>query len=504
MSSKKLWAMVAVLAAGTALGGCVDERIVFQDRPIFEQPPAAAGEFVGYSNPTTKVTVCGNCHVGVQTQWRQTAHASAWETLQAHPARQAMCEGCHTTNELGNPATQVGGFKGVAHERYRDVQCESCHGPNLAHVQNPTRANWPLAPMTVGVNQQSGCGQCHGGSHYPYVNEWARSRHGTNAAAAAGNVAATAVGNRAECRSCHTGEDALIAFGVNANYLEKGALQAPGAHMPITCAVCHDPHENTNPGQLRFSVSIADEEQNLCMKCHHKRGVPDPTTFRGPHSPEGPMLLGYGGNWFPNMHFPDGIVATHGSERNPRLCAGCHVNTFDQRDPTTGGTIRGTGHTFEATPCVDANGVPVPGPCGRQQKTYQTCTGAGCHASQAVARSSHTAVEQRFLLLTDQLDALLTRVTPNWKQCRATGNCPGTPFHWADNVWTTAEGAAFNYEMARATSGARANQIRFGAAVHNPALMEVLLITSIREVQREYGLTLDTTVPLERTIGVGR
>lgn len=501
---KKLLAMVAVLAAGTALGGCVDERIVFQERPIFEEPPAAAGNFVGYSNPTTKLTVCGNCHVGVQTQWRQTAHADAWATLQASAQKQKLCEGCHTVSELGNLAQQPGGWNSSPHERYQDVQCESCHGPGLPHVQNPNRSTWPLAPIRVSENGKTGCGQCHGGAHHPYVNEWARSRHGTALAAAPGNTGTSAVGNRAECVSCHTGEDALKAFGVSANYAEKDSLSAAGAHMPITCAVCHDPHENTVAGQLRFSVSIASEEENLCMKCHHKRGVPDPTTFRGPHSPEGPMLLGYGGNWFPDMNFPGGIQATHGSERNPRLCAGCHVTKFSYPDPLTNQTLSGTGHTFEATPCVDATGKPVPGPCSRSQQSYQTCAGSGCHGSANVARSSHTAVELRFLNLTDQLDRLLVKVTPNWKQCRGSGNCPGTEFHGSDGRWTTAEGAAFNYELARATSGARANEIRFGAAVHNPALMEVLLLTSIREVQRVYNVTLDTNVPLERTIGVAK
>lgn len=503
---RQLWVMFTSLAASALLSGCVDERIVYQERPLFEQPAAAAANFVGYSNPTTKLTVCGNCHIGQQTRWRETAHANTFATLEQSPGKQAFCEGCHTVNATGNTVAQGGGWLGAPGDRYKDVQCESCHGPGLPHAQNPTRSNWLLAPLAVGTPQNKvGCAQCHSGDHHPFIQEWARSRHGKIGAAAVGNTAATAVGNRDGCKECHTGEDALaIKFGVDAHYTERTAVQAPGQHLPITCAVCHDPHDKKHQGQLRRSITTPVIEDNLCMKCHYKRGVPDPTTFRGPHSPEGPMLMGTGGNWFPSMG-TDTVIATHGSDRNPTLCAGCHVNKFEIRDKLTNQFVfSSTGHTFEATPCVDANGVPVEGDCGKQQRTFQTCAGSQCHISADQARQAQVRVEQRLLLLTDQLDALLTRVQSNWKQCRATGNCPNTEFHGADGRWTVGEGAAFNYEMARATSGPRANVIRFGAAVHNPALMEVLLIASIREVQRHYNLSLVTSLSLDRTIGVER
>jgi predicted CXXCH cytochrome family protein len=498
---RKLVGGITLLFAVAVLPGCVDERIVFVERPIFENPPPAAGEFVGYSNPQTQLTVCGNCHIGVQTQWRATAHANAFATIENHPARQAFCESCHTTNSLGNVVEgQQGGWLGAQVDRYKDVQCESCHGPSINHIRSPSRQNWPLAPMAVGLNMDRGCGQCHSGAHQPFVEEWARSRHGTALAAAPGNVAATAVGNRAECKGCHTGEDALQYWGIRGNFLEKEALNQPGQHLPITCGVCHDPHDNTIAGQLRFSVTVASEEENLCMKCHHKRGNPDPTTFRGPHSPEGPMLLGYAGNWFPPMVFPDTIMSTHGTERNPRLCAGCHVNTFTVTDKLTGQfVVESVGHTFEATPCVNAQGVPIPGPCAKTQMTYKTCTDAGCHGTEAVARSLHVRAEERILRLTDELNALLVRIQPNWKQCRGSGTCPGE-FHGNDGRWTIAEGAAFNYELARRTSGAQ--DLRFGAAVHNPVLIEVLLISSIREVRRHYNLPAQTAISLEPALGL--
>jgi predicted CXXCH cytochrome family protein len=499
----KLSVLLGTLCVSALLAGCVDERIVEVQRPIFENPPAGAADFVGYSNPNTKLTVCGNCHIGQQTRWAQTAHADAFKTLADAPNKQAFCEGCHTTNQLGNIANANGGWLGAANDRYKDVQCESCHGPGLPHVQTPSRQNWPLAPLAAGPNLTRGCGQCHSGAHQPFVAEWARSRHGKIAAAAVGNTAATAVGNRAECKECHTGEDALaIKFGVDASFIEKSSLQAAGAHLPITCAVCHDPHENKYAGQLRKSVTTPVIEDNLCMKCHYKRGIPDPTTFRGPHSPEGPMLMGTGGHRFAGME-TDTIIATHGSSRNPRLCAGCHVNKFEVRDKLTNQFVmNSTGHTFEATPCVDANGLPVEGTCGNTQRTYKTCEGSQCHVSATQARQAQERVEERLFNLTNQLDALLVRIQSNWKACRGSGAATCGEFAGNDGRWTVAEGAAFNYEMARAVSGARVNEIRFGAAVHNPALMEWLLLNSITAVRNHYNLQGALSVSMERTIGV--
>ena len=57
----RVWLLpLAVLALSS---GCVDEKIVFQDRELFEEPLAAAGDFLGYTDHDTKLTVCGNCHI---------------------------------------------------------------------------------------------------------------------------------------------------------------------------------------------------------------------------------------------------------------------------------------------------------------------------------------------------------------------------------------------------------------------------------------------------------
>jgi predicted CXXCH cytochrome family protein len=498
MRRNKLITILAMPVVALVLGitGCVDERIVYKDRDLFETPPAGAAGFLGYSNAGSQLTTCGNCHIGQQVAWKGTAHAGAWATLQGSSHAQAFCEGCHTVSELGNIAEGAAGWNAVKNDRYKDVQCESCHGPGLAHVQNPSKAtiNTVLAPLGArDGNAWKGCAQCHEGAHHPYGAEWLASAHG-------GGASVRTAGARAECKECHTAEDALIKFGVNANYLEKAThLPSLTENMSVTCAVCHDPHGAQHVGQLRKSLSEADLSKNLCMKCHYKRGIPDPTTFRGPHSPEGPVLLGEGGWWPDNMKalFPSGRVeSTHGAvAANPKLCAGCHMNSFQYKD-AQGVTVHGTGHTFEAVPCLDAGGKPiVKGNCAPAQRTYETCTGSGCHGSQNVARSAVATVDLRMQSLAAELDRTLQKVHANWRTCRAFNPpdaraCPTfngkVTFNTLDNVYTVAEGAGFNYDMA----------LRKSAAVHNPLLMEILLISTIQQVRLEYGVTSEVLVDL--------
>ncbi|MCA9738424.1 MAG: cytochrome c3 family protein [Gemmatimonadota bacterium] len=440
-----------------ALFAACEESVVFRDRELFETPPDEAAGFLGYSDIDSKLTTCGNCHVGQQARWVQTAHADAWEGLQASGHSQSFCEGCHTVNELGNAVTQLAGFNAAPEDRYHDVQCESCHGPGLTHVQNPD-ASQPLAYMDADLTATVGCTECHQGTHHPFAEEWQQSKHAEIVASAADNAA---------CTSCHSGEGALKAWGIEVDYIEKDQL-GPGNHLAITCAVCHDPHGSVNEGQLRFPVDVASEEENLCMKCHHKRGVPDPTTFRGPHSPEGPTLLGVAGWWPPNLEFPGGSIrATHGSEANPKLCASCHVNSFDVTDPDTGDHVfTATGHLFEAIPCLDANGAPVPGgACDETERTFESCATSGCHGTAEVARGLKFTAEQRIDNLASALEALVAQV-------------PASEFSTTDARYTVGEGARFNAELARAS----------GAAVHNPFLIEALLTASINQVSETYSL----------------
>ena len=451
------------------IAACTDTETIFVDRPLFDDPPASASGFLGYGTEDAQAehfTVCGNCHIGSQSEWELTAHADAWNTLQESGSAQAFCEGCHTVSENGNEAEGEAGWVATADTRYYDVQCESCHGPGAGHVSNPEAAQ-PLASITVGLDLTSGCGECHQGSHHGFVEEWANSRHGFE-----GDDSPR---GRAGCQDCHEAKRALEVLGVDADYIEKGTAE----NLPIVCSVCHDPHNATNEHQLRFPINVASVEENLCMKCHHKRAVPEIDNSRGPHSPQGPLLLGEDVGWIPPNFNTNIVRGSHGSAQNERLCATCHVFAREITDPLTGDFVLSSkGHLFEPIPCLDAQGVPISdGTCDITERSFASCV--ECHGDETSARTAYLTATQRVASRVAELAAQLEQV-------------PETAFDTEDGILTVAEGALFNQRLGEITS----------SAVHNPFLTEALLLGSIQAVENEYGVA-SWTLPadIDRRLG---
>ncbi len=450
----------ALVMVGSMLGSvCEDETIVEVERPFFDDPPAMAAGFLGYDEQVVKLTTCGNCHVGQQAEWEETHHAEAWSEVQNSGQADPSCEICHSTGPNGN-LTDAGGFVATADARYQDVQCEACHGPGETHVNFPDNTG-PLASIQVGTDLTSGCGECHrasGGAHNPYIEEWSLSRHGDAANR-------PQYRQREGCRNCHGAQGALLAWGVTDEYIEKDT----GEEIGVVCAVCHDPHNGTNSGQTRFPIDVREVDTNLCMKCHQRRAVPDlDSPQRGPHSPQGPLLLGENVGWQPpNFDYDEGsIVGTHGTERNPKLCATCHVNELEFTDPLTGIQRTGAGHLFKPIPCLDANGAPTASEeCELEERSFDSCATAGCHGTEDAARSAFTVATDRIARLTEELDNLLEQI-------------PDSEFDRNDNIFTIAEGANFNAGLGAIRS----------SAIHNPFLTEALLVASIDAVEEEYGV----------------
>jgi len=473
MSDSRMWralALVSLLAVlPLSVGGCVDEEKVYgDDRPVVGDPEPAANGFLGYTQATAKLTICGNCHAVPQAQWVGTAHADAWESLQGSGHASSSCEGCHTVSELGNAATGESGWTATGDARYHDVQCESCHGAGQQHVSNPN-ATQPIA--SIAIFDESGgylsCAECHNGTHHPFVEQWSLSAHA--------NVGFQ--GSREGCADCHSAQGALAAWGVRADYAEKG-----GDPLPIVCAVCHDPHDATFAGQLRFPVQNASIEQNLCARCHNQRSVPDPQSSHGlePHSPEALHLVGEAG-WFPpGADFAPGtIVGTHGQLANERQCAACHVEPYTVTDAASGAFLfQAVGHTFRAIPCVDGSGIPDGStgcPLTPEARNWQGCTNAGCHGTVESVNLLLAARLNQIAPRADELIALLEVVDPNLEE-------PGGEIDATNPSFTVAEGAFFNWSLANHGGSLT------GATVHNFQVTQALLDASIRAVEDEYGL----------------
>jgi predicted CXXCH cytochrome family protein len=488
---KRTAAVLLVVAGSAALGSCVDEDVVFDDRPIYQQVVEEAGGFVGYADPSdgSKLTFCGACHTDLQAQWIETAHAGAWAGLQESDHAREFCEACHSVTSLGNtvaepsPGEAVGGHVAVATEdgRYQDVQCESCHGPGLEHVQQPGAANVPLAPIRVGAELSSGCGECHQGFHHPFVEEWEISAHADVSVFAATNT-------EDGCYLCHSGEGALELFGVGSDYIEKQELEAAGHFAQITCAVCHDPHGSPYDGDLRFPVSTTDADAHLCAVCHDLRPRPDtelPQESIRTHAPSTGLIVGNAG-WFPpgSGLGPGEIVHPHGQAED--LCASCHVVAQTGVDDA-GTEFFAQGHTFLAAPCTDASGRPTGDQGCELTAAARDFTGCvECHASEEESAALLRSAVSDLLPRVRTLAARLAAIDPN-------GAAPGGEISSGDFRFTAADGAYFTLSVAlsaRGLSGFDPQDRRVLAAsvTHNPTLLEALVEAALDALAAEYGV----------------
>ncbi|HYU07840.1 MAG TPA: cytochrome c3 family protein [Gemmatimonadales bacterium] len=495
-----------------ALGACTDEKIVYQ-RPI-NPPPDAVNGFLGYFTVGDKLTTCGNCHVGVQADWKQTRHAQAWDDLQKSGQATSACSLCHSVSQLGNSVGHPAGYALVQSTAYHDVQCENCHGPGVTHVENPDLdINHPLASIHVDTGVVSSCSGCHTGVHTPFVEEWKESAHGSGPGFAA---AAT----NASCQPCHEGRVAMqVKFGENANYIEKGSTTPER----IGCVTCHNPHGSPNEAQLRAPLGTPTRDQ-LCVTCHSRSGTPPWSvatgtgTARGAHGAQGLLVLGENVGWIPPgfAYDTNQIVSSHGTAANPRLCATCHVVRTTVTDKLTGAfTFQSVGHTFDAIPCPDSTGVPMPCDDAVAPDTvhsFVACANSGCHSAPAVARSAYVTFKGRLNNLLDQIwtdnnangiiDSTDVGLIP---QLVARAMRPGAgaadsaEINFGNNITSVAKGTLWNAALAatedrryflsgRVLNRGFATHMASGNGVHNPFLLEALLTSSIAALHSTYGL----------------
>ena len=475
-----LLALPVIMSVG--LASCTDESAIYDDRPVYDDPPEGAGDFVGYTltgqEQGSQFPSCANCHIDLHGEWRATRHAHAWATLEESGAAQEFCRGCHTVSEFGNFTTVPGGYTGSQDStRFKDVQCESCHGPGLTHVVSPAGSG-PLASMLAGTEESNGCGQCHRGTHHPFVEQWENSAHG--------NVTPFPA-DQESCNGCHSGNGALDRWGTNAKYLEReDMIPGSGNYLDITCGVCHDPHGSPNTGQLRFPVDTNDLDRHLCADCHDRRSslTPDESNFE-PHAPEKGMLTGEAGFFFPGMEInPGDILTSHGSVGNPTVCAACHVASWEVSDPGSGDfQFQNVGHTFNAIPCTDEGIDNGESECALtlDDRYFGGCATGACHGgSENDAFGKLITASETARILAEEVDRLLRQVPA--------GEI-GKP-----GVITTAEGALFNYNLARFGAGrAGANEsvlLEYTASTaHNSFLIRSLLIASAEALKEDYGLS---------------
>src|SRR4029450_1317868 len=107
-----------------------------------------------------------------------TKHANAWSTVNASTTKSADCYGCHSLTGNGNAAVgQKAGHDAVSSASYNDVQCESCHGAGLQHVEGVGQGSLTRPLASISMTGTGNCGDCHSGAHQPFAEEWKQSGH---------------------------------------------------------------------------------------------------------------------------------------------------------------------------------------------------------------------------------------------------------------------------------------------------------------------------------------
>ena len=366
----------------------------------------------GSTNVSTKITgatylgitACAACHSGafsgapsIYPTYTNTAHASYFTRaidglVSSHYSKN--CISCHVLGYDTNSFANNGGFDDVAAvlgwtfptvltngnwanlpEQLKDVaniQCENCHGPGSQHMFSGGQVGNTNA---ISVSYGAGtCSQCHDSVPNEYQSaQWNNSLHGHASRTPSGS-------GREACVRCHTGPGFIgwaTAGGMSAqnmyptNVIAANAYStnilttAPNtAYEAITCQACHDPHDASNPHQLRMSYNVTLSDGTLvtnagaggfCMECHNSRNGSVTNMMAkyplnqanwaggvgfGTHdSPQGDMLEGVNAVTYGQV-----IPSAPHANVVSNTCAGCHMQPVASTDPAF---LKAGGHTFK-------------------------------------------------------------------------------------------------------------------------------------------------------------
>jgi len=312
------------------------------------------GMYAPYESPYyLGAATCSGCHHSdmqdrdIYASWSQSGHSEAWATLQSSGHVASYCIPCHVVGfegPIGN-----GGFDEAPIAKFENVQCENCHGAASTHLTGTLpKIDWSA----------ENCAKCHEGTHHPYYSEWASSKHNTLTEA-----------DNSSCQGCHEGVAAGYRLsGDLSKFYRSGAIsdRPDTTEVPIQpkgCTTCHDPHDATNPAQLRTVADVhlvtANGESpvitdggvgKLCMQCHHARNgaesqIANGNAHFGPHdNPQADMLAAKSAY---HGVAPEGFGWAQPSHLYVQnSCKTCHLNQVEyisEQQPTQ------TGHTFEPT-----------------------------------------------------------------------------------------------------------------------------------------------------------
>lgn len=238
-------------------------------------------------------------------------------------AGKEVCSECHEDAAAGLANTPHGrsGFAKLS-----DHGCETCHGPALAHTEDPDNddVRKMMSPKRLSPKEVAErCQQCHDGAKQFF---WPGSKHDSRGVS---------------CIDCHS----VHAFKSDmAQLKEKSVMETcfqchktiraetwKVSHHPIregriSCGDCHNPHGG--PAENMLNASSVNEQ---CYSCHTEKRGP----FLWEHAPVRESCM--------NCHTPHGSNHLKLQRTSvPYLCQQCHSNT------------RHPGTLYDATSLADA------------------------------------------------------------------------------------------------------------------------------------------------------
>ena len=259
-----------------------------------------------------------------------------------------------TKLQPGNWENMVTNFPSLA--ELAGIQCENCHGPKTVQL-GTCRLRTPrlgTPPRTSGRASRFPRAFClvppGRNSHYK-PSQWQTSAHAQRDLVSNATFESRGT-TAAHCGRCHSAQgfaaySAQLAKGdagllhkpdgtaADEAYLRGLGLQASTVEA-ITCSACHDPHDATNPGQLRLGGDLKALPNGLtnissagmgatCMACHNTRNaehddfVAAATDFSGPHTPsQTDVLYGFNAYFMPRLNPSPQLSVTD-------TFASCHV-----------------------------------------------------------------------------------------------------------------------------------------------------------------------------------
>lgn len=369
---------------------------------------------------------CSGCHADQSELWMETGHASLFvDGLNgiASDHYSASCIWCHTTGFNNAPEAVNGGFDDVARDagwmfpavqqegnfdamvaEYPEVaalatiQCESCHGPGGAHMGN--------GPIDSGLAEGS-CAACHAElPRHVYPMQWDMSGH----ADMDSRAFTYPIGEeRTGCAQCHSGYG-YMDF-VNGVPEEERRPE----YQPITCAVCHDPHDATNPAQLRVydsttlveGLEITDVGASAtCMSCHNDEvdpiiSVEGEEFGTGHYSTAAELMLSMGGyTWGQEL-----LSSPHGTIIED-TCVACHMapTTGSLEEPETPGRHEVGEHTFLMTSAEGVENIAACTTCHADAESF-AFTAQGDYDGDGAVETNEEEIEGLRELLRAQLEA---------------------------------------------------------------------------------------------------